>query len=394
MRPGIRTLEINLSQKMNISNVKKNINRFISNIPGWSTPRKIVVIESDDWGSVYMSDKISFEALTAKGLQLTSHYLNNDTLESNEDMEMLFDVLNRHKDATGRSVVMTGVNVVANPDFEKIRANGFTKYEYELFTETAKRFPGSDRIHDLWQQGIRKRLLVPVFHGREHLNVQRWIRLLQQGNETVCLAFEFGVSTLNRDKNGETLPNLRAAFDIDTVEDIPYLREVISSGLEAFEKLFGFRSSFFIPTNGPFNNSLESLTAKEGVKYIGTGKIQREPLGSGEYKKHFRFIGKRNSRGQLYLTRNCFFEPNSWEQSRDWDWVNSCLKEIDIAFQCHKPATISSHRVNYTGTMHPENRANGLKKLDMLLSEIIRRWPNVEFMTSMELGDLIAGKKC
>ena len=372
---------------------KSEIQVLLSNLPGWRTGRKIVVIESDDWGSVYMPDRKSLEALKAKGVPLTTHYVNNDTLESNEDMEMLFDVLRKHRDSTGRCVVMTGVNVVANPDFDKIRANGFTKYEYELFPETAKHFPGSNRIYELWQQGINERLLVPVFHGREHLNVQRWMRLLQQGNETVRLAFDYGVSTLSRDIQGQQMPDLRAAFDIDTVEDLPYLREVISSGMEAFEKLFGFRSTFFIPTNGPFNNSLEELTAVLGIKYIGTGKIQLEPLGNKEYKKHFRYIGKKNRNNQRYLTRNCFFEPNSREQSRDKDWVNSCLKEIEIAFQCRKPATISSHRVNYMGTLNPENRANGLNKLDSLLSEIIKRWPDVEFMTSMELGDVIAGAK-
>ena len=371
---------------------KSEIQIYLSNLPGWSTSRKIVVIESDDWGSVYMPDRKSLEALKAKGVPLTTHYVNNDTLESNDDMEMLFDVLSRHTDAKGRNVVMTGVNVVANPDYEKIKANGYTKYEYELFTETAKRFPGSNRIYELWQQGINERLLVPVFHGREHLNVQRWMRLLQQGNETVRLAFDYGVSTLSKDMQGQRLPDLRAAFDIDTVEDLPYLREVISSGMEAFEKLFGFRSTFFIPTNGPFNNTLEELTALEGVKYIGTGKVQSEPLGNGEYKKHFRYIGKKNRNNQRYLTRNCFFEPNSREQSRDKDWVNECLHEIEIAFRCRKPATISSHRVNYMGTIDPENRANGLKKLDSLLSEIIKRWPEVEFMTSIELGDLISGK--
>lgn len=367
--------------------------RFLSNLPGWRTNRKIVVIESDDWGSVYMPDLKSLEALKAIGVTLTSHYLNNDTLESNSDMEMLFSLLQKHKDSTGRSVVMTGVNVVANPNFEKIKANNFTSYEYELFPETANRFPESNRIHELWLQGIRERTMVPIFHGREHLNVQRWMGLLQKGDATMRLAFDYGVSTLSKGINNERLPDLRAAFDIDIVDDIDYLRTVICSGLDAFEQLFGYRSSFFIPTNGPFNNSLEELTASEGVSYIGTGKIQREPLGNKEYKNHFRYIGKRNKYGQIYLTRNCFFEPNSWERAREWDWVNSCLKEIDIAFKCHKPASISSHRVNYMGTINPENRANGLRKLDELLTQIIKRWPDVEFMTSMELGDLITTKK-
>jgi hypothetical protein len=378
---------------MYINTIKSEILVNISNVVGKSTSRKIIVIESDDWGSVYMPDKKSLEALKSKGLPLTTHYVNNDTLESNEDMDRLFDLLSSHKDSTGRNVVITGVNVVANPDFEKIRENGYTQYEYELFTKTAQRFAGSDRIHDLWKKGINERLMVPVFHGREHLNVQRWMRLLQLNNESIRLAFDYGVSTPGKDIHGRRLPDLRAAFDIDTPDDIPYLSEVIRTGMDAFEQLFGYRSSFFIPTNGPFNNSLEPVTASEGIKYIGTGKIQQEPLGNGTFKKNFRYIGKPNEYRQIYLTRNCFFEPNSWEQSRDWDWVNSCMKEIEIAFRWHKPAVISSHRVNYMGTINPENRDNGLKKLNILLSEIMKRWPEVEFMTSMELGDLVAKNK-
>lgn len=376
---------------MYTGNKKSELKIYLSNLFGWRTNRKLIVIESDDWGSVYMSDKKAFEKMKAKGIPLHSHYLKNDTLESNEDMEMLMEVLRKHKDSSGRHVVMTGVNVVANPDFEKIKANGFKKYEYELFTETAKRFPQSDRIHSLWKQGIEERLLVPVFHGREHLNVQRWMKLLQEGNETLRIAFEYGVSTLPREINGEELTDLRAAFDIDTQNDLKYLEKVIDTGLDEFESLFGYKSTFFIPTNGPFNNNLEGLLSKKGVKYIGTGKIQHEPLGEGKYKKHFRYLGKKNRLGQMYLTRNCFFEPISEEFPKERDWVASCLKEIEIAFNCHKPATISSHRVNYMGTINPENRAEGLKKLDQLLGAIIKKWPDVEFITSMELGDIING---
>ena len=371
---------------------KSELKIYLSNLFGWRTNRKLIVIESDDWGSVYMSDKRALEEMKTKGIPLDSHYLKNDTLESNEDMEMLMEVLRKHKDSSGRHVVMTGVNVVANPNFEKIKANGFNKYEYELFTETAKRYPQSDRIHSLWKQGIEERLLVPVFHGREHLNVQRWMKLLQEGNETLRIAFEYSVSTLPREINGEELTDLRAAFDIDTQNDLKYLEKVIDTGLDEFESLFGYKSTFFIPTNGPFNNNLEELLSKKGVKYIGTGKIQHEPLGEGKYKKHFRYLGKKNRLGQMYLTRNCFFEPISEEFPKERDWVASCLKEIEIAFNCHKPATISSHRVNYMGTINPENRAEGLKKLDQLLRAIIKKWPEVEFITSMELGDIITGK--
>ena len=311
-------------------------------------------------------------------------------LESNTDLEMLMEVLSKHKDATGRNVVMTGVNVVANPNFDKIRENGFTQYVYESYTETCKKYPEHDKVHDLWKQGIQNRLLVPAFHGREHLNAQRWLRALQSGCKSTLLAFDHGVTGISRGIDGVKLGSYQAAFDIDTLSDLEYQKEVLKTGLDIFEELHGYRSKFFIPPNGPFNNQLEPVAKKLGIDYLGTGKIQLEPLGINQYKKHVRYLGKKSNDGIMYMTRNAFFEPCSTKHPTSKDWVNDCLKEIQIAFRWHKPATISSHRVNYIGWLNENNRANGLQKLDSLISQIIKRWPDVEFMTSVELGDLIS----
>ncbi len=74
---------------MYTGNKKSELKIYVSNLFGWRTNRKLIVIESDDWGSVYMSDKRALEEMKTKGIPLDSHYLKNDTLESNEDMEML-----------------------------------------------------------------------------------------------------------------------------------------------------------------------------------------------------------------------------------------------------------------------------------------------------------------
>ena len=117
----------------------KKILRNISNIPGWSSKRKIIVIESDDWGSIRMSSEESFHKLKQAGIRVhKNHYNTNDALESNKDMEMLMDVLLNHKDASGRNPVITSLNIVANPDFQKIYENQFTRYEYESFTKTCQ----------------------------------------------------------------------------------------------------------------------------------------------------------------------------------------------------------------------------------------------------------------
>lgn len=377
--------------------IKSALSVHLSNIPGWNTKRKIVVIESDDWGSIRMSSKQAFLNLQNAGIPVDkNHYNLYDSLESNRDIEILFETLLKFKDKTGRHPVMTGVNVVANPDFEKIKANDFTEYFYEPYTETLKRYPAHDRVYSLWKEGIDERLFVPIFHGREHLNAQRWLRALKSRNKSTLIGFENGVTGIPRiGINGGSVPDFQAAFDLDTNADLVYMREVLQSGLDLFENLYNYRSKYFVPTNGPFNNSLEEDLYHLGVKYINTAKKQSEPLGEGKYQTNIRFLGKQNQWGQHYITRNCFFEPSSsgYERPSNTDWVNHCLREIEIAFRWHKPAVISTHRVNYIGFLHPENRERSLKKLEELLTAMLRRWPEIEFMTSVELGDLIAGDK-
>ena len=93
---------------MNIGTIKTTLVRELSNLPGWQTNRKIVVIESDDWGSVRMPSLKSYEKLMADGLELTGgskRYNNNDTLASKDDLTALFETLAIFKDKNNRSAV-------------------------------------------------------------------------------------------------------------------------------------------------------------------------------------------------------------------------------------------------------------------------------------------------
>ncbi|MCX6238333.1 MAG: hypothetical protein NTY07_12395 [Bacteroidia bacterium] len=371
----------------------QNFKLHLRNIPGWTTKQKIIVLESDDWGSVRMASKEAYNAFLMAGVNVNnSHFIANDALESNLDLELLFDVITKYKDSNGKNPVFTAVCVVANPDFEKIKANGFSKYEYEPFTETCKHYPIHDRVAELWKEGIQKRLFVPVFHGREHLNVQRWMRALQTGNKSLHFAFDHGVIGLSNGFNCEKVPDHLAAFDIEFPSDTNYLKDVIYTGTKLFEEICGYRARYFVPPNSPGNHEIETILKDCGIEFVNSGRVYHEPVGNGKYVKKISWLGKRNRIGQIYLTRNCFFEPvsNEWVGK---DWVNDCLHEIDIAFRWHKPAIVSTHRVNYIGYIHPENRSKGLKALGELLRNIILRWPDAEFLTSVELGDLIKGNK-
>jgi hypothetical protein len=362
----------------------KNLIKNLSNIPGWRTNSKIVVIESDDWGSIRMPTNEVYDKLRTKGLTIDkgsgARYNKYDTLASASDLTNLLETLNNVKDKNNHAAKLTAVSLTSNPDFAAIKANGFENYFHEPFTTTLAKYNKLDAFA-LWQEGIKANIFVPEFHGREHLNVQAWLRALRNKDKEALLGFDHGIWGYSRKKGS----GFQAAFDLEIMQDLEEQKTIVSEGLQIFEALHSYKARFFVPPNGPINNQLEKVASAGGIQYMSSPKIQNEVLGDGKTKKHFRYIGKQNTYGQTYITRNVFFEPSGSSRNE----VNSCLAEIELAFKWRKPAVISSHRVNYIGSLDSANRDNSLKKLKELLTIIIKKWPDVEFMTSSELGNKI-----
>ena len=124
---------------MSISTVKSMIARDISNLPGWATKRKMVIIESDDWGSIRMPSIDACKKLIAAGLDLeggSQRYNYNDTLADKNDLTALFETLEKHKDKDNRPAVFTAVSIVANPDFKKIKEIIESNAKLELSDES------------------------------------------------------------------------------------------------------------------------------------------------------------------------------------------------------------------------------------------------------------------
>jgi hypothetical protein len=366
----------------------KNILKNLSNIPGWRTDRKIIVLESDDWGSVRMPSIKAYENLKKANIDIGTgagaRYNKYDSLASAEDLSAIYDVLQSVKDQNGKSAKFTALSLSANPDFHKIRGNNFQNYYYEPFVETLNRYDKLNAFR-LWQEGKEQNIFIPEFHGREHLNVSAWMRALQNNDKETLIAFDNEFWAFNR-KNGI---GYQAAFDLEFSKDLKEQEKIIIDGLNLFENLFARRASFFVPPNGPINSQLEKVAAEKGIKFMSTPKFQTEVFGDGKTKKHFRYIGKKNRHNQVYITRNAFFEPSGAKNNQ----VDSCMRDVELALKFKKPAVISSHRVNYIGGLVEQNRTSSLRELKKLLIQITTKWPEVEFMSSSELGDTIKNAK-
>lgn len=368
-----------------VSSIRSALSKNILNIPGWRTPRKLLVIESDDWGSIRMPSKEVFNKFISKGYDISgSDYNRFDTLESNEDLTLLFEHLNSYKDSRGNSPVITANVVVGNPDFERIRRSDFTEYYFEPVTETLKHYSHRDKVESLWKQGNSEGIFHPQFHGREHVNIVRWMDALRKKTPSIMYTFDNKTTF-----SGEGDYNFMEVLDYNSKDDLKIMKVSLSEGLDVFEQIFGFRSKSFIPPCYTWNSNIEYTLYECGVKYIKGLVVQLVPTGSfGNYRKKYHFLGNRNSLGQYYLIRNCFFEPSL---SKSHDPVGECLDRINVAFKWSKPAIISSHRINFIGSLVESNRTSNLKLFNNLLHRIIKTWPDVEFMTSDQLGNLIAG---
>lgn len=366
----------------------KNIKRSLGNLPGWRTNRHIVVFESDDWGSIRTPSKEVYEICLKQGYQADKNIFSKyDSLASEDDLSLLFDLLASFSDINGNPPAFTANCLVANPDFEKIKRDDFEVYHFELITETFKKYPNHIKCFDLWMKGIETKVFKPQSHGREHLNASRFLHDLKQGNKDARFAFDMQMPGIFAKDDVAMGNNYIVALEYKDEADKISKGDILREGLELFSKLFGYESKSFIATNYVWSPDHEKTLSESNVQYLQGSKYQLIPNGNySGFKKRYHYLGQKNRWGQLFLTRNGHFEPSL---NPGVDWVSSCLADIQSAFFWNKPAIISTHRINYVGFIDQQNRDKSLFLLKELLRQILIKWPDVEFFTSDELGNEI-----
>jgi len=370
-----------------IKALKKSLRNHLNNIPAYKFNKKIVVFESDDWGSTRMPSQKAFEELKKQGIRADkSHYNSLDALERKSDLEALLGVLQGCKNGHGNHPKFTPNVVLGNPDFEQIKKNKFLDFVHQHFFDSYKFYYNED-LKSLWYRGIKDQTLTPQFHAREHLNVPLWMRDLKKGNQDTLNAFNHFFYGLKTQTSSQFQKHYLAAYHAENFEELQEIQTIIKDGLHQFEKTFGFPSKSFIACNYVWPKQLEPFLKDQGVVYLQGEKGQLSPmLNKAQQEIYHHYTGQKNRNGQIHLVRNGKFDPYLDQNA---DWVQKTLKDVETAFLWKTPAIISTHRINYVSQMSVKNRDETLKKLNKLLEAIVTKWPEVEFLSSDELGDLI-----
>lgn len=335
-----------------------------------------------------MPSTAAFKKLAKKGIiDPKDPYARYDTLATNSDWEYLLNILADVRDSQQKGAILTVNFIVCNPDFRKIAASKFKSYYCEPLEQSLLAYEERDQYFSMVRKGIGEHLLCPQLHGREHVNVERWMSRLRESDPHYIESFHHSTFFVGRNKQNFNGKSIFAALDYDQVEDLIKHQDIINDAADEFNRIFGFRSESFIAPNYVWNDKHEDLLQKAGVRYIQGSKFRNDPLeNSPSYNRKSRKIGSLNGKGLVNLVRNCFFEPSNTASK---DIVTSCLLDISRAFRWNRPAVISTHRLNYIGALDTANRDRNLQLLDQLLKGIVGKWPEVEFMSSAELGKLI-----
>lgn len=369
---------------MRIHNNRSYLMTYLKNFYGLKVQRKYVIFMVDDYGNVRVDSKKARERMDKEGLKCYDRFDIYDTMETREDLEILYEALSSVKDSNGRNAVFSPLAVPCNINFEQIAEEGYEQYRYEFLPETfmklaslqPKAFTGA---WDLWKEGINNGLMVPRFHGREHLNIKVFNEKLKIKDKEILTVLK-NRSYTSISSTGYKTIGYTGAFHFWDPKENQAFKKIIKTGLDAFEKVFGYRATTFNAPAGNESSTIYPYLKKGGIQIIEVPFIKKEHLGFGKYRMKLYYTGNKDNNKLLFSIRNVIFEPTA---NYSIDWVSYALKQIEIAFRLKKPAIISSHRVNFCGHIDPKNRQKGINALKMLLKKIVSKWPEVEF-TSMD----------
>jgi hypothetical protein len=369
----------------------ESIKNIVLNYKGFKSKRKIVVIESDDWGSVRMPTKKAFVSLLNAGIRVDNCGYNTfDSLESVQDFDSIFNQLNKIKDKNNNCPIITANTIVANPDYEKIRQHNFENYYFETFDQSYQKYQGTDSTLRILRQGIDEKLYFPQLHGREHIFLKNWMSALQHSDAETRLAFDNYVYGLSTTITSTKRKSFLTALDADSIEELAVHEPILFEAQHIFKEKFGFPSQSFIATNYTWHPNHEVFLNKIGVDTIQGGRAQKVPGSPTGYETIKHYMGKRNSLGQIFLIRNSSFEPST---RPNINWSQKIKNEVHAAFLVGAPVILSTHRVNFMGGMDENNRENNLKLFCEILNDLVKSYPDIEFMNTVQLSNFIRTSK-
>jgi hypothetical protein len=337
----------------------------------WRCAEPILIFESDDWG---LERRASSERLRAFG---EPGERADEETETADDLRRLFDVLDRHRDATGRPAAFAANFIVANPDHDAIARD-----RYGVYHEIP--IGAREDLRAAYREGTDRGVFCAELHGRRHFSVDEWLADLRRdvpGARQLSSEHRHGGLSLLKGQ-GWRYHTEYISWRTGVEPDEETLVGDLVDSLDLLERLFGRRPPSTIAPHYVFSSRTEKAWRKAGLRFIQGGNYQvlrRDDGGQGDFSVSH-VMGERSPVGLRYLRRSIKFEPRP---ERPHQGIAAALPRIRLCFDQKIPAVVDTHRINYTGRY----REKGLRDLGELLDALKPQRPH--FLMTSELGEAI-----
>jgi hypothetical protein len=327
-------------------------------IAAWREPvlkHPVLIIESDDWGA--------------------------GPVEQADALKQISHLLEKFADRDRRRPVMTLGMILAVADGEKTLSSG--DYHRQQI---------SSRTHGPLLNAIKSGIESGVFslqlHGMEHY----WppaLLLASKTDKTVMdwLAHAPQLST-------EELPSPLQSRWVDA--SILPSRHLSANAVQlaakeevaAFQQIFGTVPRVAVPPTFIWTEDVEKAWAAAGVTVVITPGNRFEsrdesgrPAGNGRAIHN----GQSSENNRIvYLVRDDYFEPSLGHTAVQ------AIGRLSAKTRLGRPTLYEMHRFNFLGSEKKRNRA--LEELECLLGEVLKQYPDLAFLSSIELATILKGQ--
>jgi hypothetical protein len=345
---------------------------------------RAVVFESDDWGACEHVRNQEDAALLQPILEkLTQEPVRlNSTLESPEDLQQLYQVLETARGCDGRPAVFTTFMCLGNPDYAAIAESDFHEYHDIGIDEGV---PAGWERGDLigkWREGVHRGVIAPEFHaGLHHTSPHLWLELLRSDGpqaQAARVLFEHNAYVQRQHLPEYHKMNAKAQHDW------------VHRAVQRFERIFGFLPRAGVTSDAlPMTeviwsvNGLEIFCLKNSRNHRGeVVAYHTKPWNSQDI---YCPMGAYNERLDLiYLNRNVHMDGIAF--TGKVQEISKLTTAISANWQRNEPAVINTHRGNYV-SLDSEKAALGRQALRELLVWLMQQ-NGVRFLTTAEVGQL------
>jgi hypothetical protein len=321
----------------------------------WREPvlrHPVLIIESDDWGAGPVET------------QATA-------------LEKLADVLRQYRDNTGRHPVMTLALVLAVPDGAAIRRDG--QYRHLSLDE-----PAFATLRAAIDRGRAAGVFALQLHGLEHYwpdalmtvddpSVRSWLE-----SESPATTERLPSHLQSRWVDAASLPSRPLTAD--------RIATAVTDEVGLYARVFGEKPAVAVPPTFVWNEAVESAWAQQGIEFVVTPGLRsacRDGSGMPNCDTGPLHNGQ-SSQGLTYLVRDDYFEPERGHRAE------RALDALARKREQGRPCLLETHRSNFIGDR--ETYESALNEIDRLYRQALERYPEVRFLSTAELGQVIRAK--